>query len=96
MLATGHIFSLASIYGDVAHDNNYSNSVGPTSTGKKREDEITTFRLNYWVMGKMISPRMRDVRIQVGYKFSEMHSNRTDFTSATNGFSLTFAYVFDY
>ena len=96
MLANGHIVSLAAIYSDVAHDNNYSGSVGPTSMGKKREDEITTFRLNYSVMGQMISPRLRDVRIQAGYNYSETQSNLTDFTSDTNGFSLTFAYVFNY
>ncbi len=83
MLANGYIASPAAIYSDVAYDKSYSCSVGPTSPGKKREDEITTFRLNYWVMGQMISPRLRDVRIKAGYNYSATHSNLTDFTSGT-------------
>jgi hypothetical protein len=47
-------------------------------------------------MGRMISPRLRDMSIQAGYNYSETQSNLTDFTSDTNGFSLTFAYVFNY
>ncbi len=47
-------------------------------------------------MGQMISPGLRDVRIKAGYNYSETHSNLTDFTSETNGFYLTFAYVFNY
>ena len=96
LLANGHIVSLAAIYSDLAHDNNYSSSVGPTSTGKKCEDEITTFRLFYSVMGQIISPRLGDVRIQAGYNYSETQSNLTNFTSDINGFSLTFAYVFNH
>jgi hypothetical protein len=94
--ANGHIVALSAIYSDVAHDNNYSGSVGPGSTGKKREDEITSYRLNYTVMGQAISPHLRDVRIQAGYNYSETQSNLTDFTSDTNGFSLTFAHAFNY
>ena len=44
----------------------------------------------------MISPRLRDVRIKAGYNYSEAYSNLTDFTSDTNGFSLTYAFVFNY
>ena len=47
-------------------------------------------------MGQMISARLRDVRIQAGYNYFETQSNLTDFTSDTNGFSLTFAYVFNH
>ena len=44
----------------------------------------------------MISPRLRDVPLQAAYNYSETQSNLTDFTSDTNGFSLTFAYVFNH
>jgi len=94
--ANDHIVSLAAIYSDVAHDNNYSGSVGPDATGKKREDEISSYRLNYTVMGRAISPHLRDMRIQAGYNYSDTQSNLTDFTSDTTSFSLTFTYAFNY
>lgn len=94
--ANDHIVSLAAIYSDVAHDNNYSGSVGPDATGKKREDEISSYRLNYTVMGRAISPHLRDMRIQAGYNYSDTQSNLTDFTSDTTSFSLTFTYTFNY
>ena len=44
----------------------------------------------------MVSPRLRDVRIQAGYNYSETQSNLSEFAGDTNGFSLTFAYVINY
>ena len=42
------------------------------------------------------SPHLRDVRIQAGYNYSETQSNLAEFTSDTDGFSITFAHAFYY
>ena len=43
-----------------------------------------------------LSPHFRDVHTQAGHKYSETQSNLTDFTSNTNGFTLTFAHEFNH
>lgn len=94
--ANGHFVSLAAVYSDVRHDNNYSGSVGATSTGKRREDVVTSYRLTYVFTGQIVGAQTRDFRIQAGYNYSDTQSNLTDFTSDTNSFSLTFSYSFSY
>ena len=43
-----------------------------------------------------LSPHLRDVHSQDGYNYAKTQSTLTDFTSNTNGFTLTFAHGFNH
>ena len=96
MPANGHIVSLAAIYSDAQHDNKYSGSIGALSSGKQRGDQVTSYRLNYTVLGQSLATQLRNFRLQAGYNFSDTRSNLTDFTNDNRSFTLTLSYMFSY
>jgi hypothetical protein len=87
-----HRLSLTAEVGQSRHDNVYTNSIGPNSTGLKREDDMTEWRAAYRLDGAGLSPLLENLSLTLTHRVSETQSNFVDFDNQRSSSGILLGY----
>jgi len=87
-----HSLSLIAEAGQSRYDNIYTNSIGPNSPGKKRQDDMTEWRAAYRLDGAGLSPILENLSLTLTHRVSETQSNFVDFDNQHSSSGILLGY----